>query len=351
MENVKGVDSQSVAIGVLNRMVEKKYVYHASGDLSHSFVYGFYFFAVNPNPKVRPTTAYNGNLETFRNDWVEVEIQVEDDKASKNKHGMSMSSGSSDLDMIEATAAAAAELPEFLSATMEKFVERQTRNQELAKKTFYKSMTFDPDQSNRSDRTEWGHLRYQRHYDPCSAFDFAVQWSVSSGAIISELVLGWARKAQQYGISLIPVPNDPFALPITKKSDPVRGPIFIELDTDCLMGDKEVNLFEDYPQRTWDQRLLLFREAIAQRFGFVNSRVDNSQQPSSSRFSTDHQYIHCTGNMFLLIPTRMEMSTGIQVKLKKIRETGKNKYCFLGYESSTVDLREASRGHEERVVE
>ena len=40
---------------------------------------------------------------------------------------------------------------------------------------------------------------------------------------------GWARKSQQSGFSLIPVPHDPFALPITKNSDPVRGPIFVEL--------------------------------------------------------------------------------------------------------------------------
>eukprot|EP00088_Acartia_fossae_P040789 TRINITY_DN4251_c0_g1_i14.p1 TRINITY_DN4251_c0_g1~~TRINITY_DN4251_c0_g1_i14.p1 ORF type:complete len:151 (-),score=21.84 TRINITY_DN4251_c0_g1_i14:461-913(-) len=33
---------------------------------------------------------------------------------------------------------------------------------------------------------------------------------------------------------------------------------------------------------------------------------------SSLTFSTTHQYIHCTGNMFVLIPTTLQMSTGIQ---------------------------------------
>ena len=115
------------------------------------------------------------------------------------------------------------------------------------------------------------------------------------------------------GTSLIPVPSDPFALPDTKNSDPVRGPILIELDTDCLLEENHSALFEAFPESTWEQRLFLFREAIAQRYGFVNSTTDRTQQPSSATFSTYHQYIHCTGNMFLLIPTQLQKLTGIQV--------------------------------------
>ena len=66
-------------------------------------------------------------------------------------------------------------------------------------------------------------------YDPQSAFELTLQWSVATGSIITDLIHGWARKSQQSGFSLIPVPHDPFALPITKNSDPVRGPIFVEL--------------------------------------------------------------------------------------------------------------------------
>jgi hypothetical protein len=56
-------------------------------------------------------------------------------------------------------------------------------------------------------------------------------------------VLGWARKAQACGLHMVPIPADPFALPFSIKSDPLRGPIFIPLDTEVLMGDKSY-LFE-----------------------------------------------------------------------------------------------------------
>ena len=64
----------------------------------------------------------------------------------------------------------------------------------------------------------------------------------------------------------MPVPSDPFALPITLNSDPVRGPIFIELDTDCLLDDTSLcNIFEKFPEKSREQRLFLFREEIAHR--------------------------------------------------------------------------------------
>ena len=86
------------------------------------------------------------------------------------------------------------------------------------------------------------------------------------GAIISELLHNWAVKSQKFGFSLMPVPSDPFALPITLNSDPVRGPIFIELDTDCLLDDTNLsNIFEKFPEKSREQRLFLFREEIAHR--------------------------------------------------------------------------------------
>ena len=38
--------------------------------------------------------------------------------------------------------------------------------------------------------------------------------------------------------------------------------------------------------------------------------IDQEQQPSSAKFSTYHQYVHCTGNMFLLIPTQLQELKG-----------------------------------------
>ena len=40
--------------------------------------------------------------------------------------------------------------------------------------------------------------------------------------------------------------------------------------------------------------------------------TDPHLQMSSATFSTHHQYIPCTGNCFILIPTQLELVSGIQ---------------------------------------
>lgn len=57
-------------------------------------------------------------------------------------------------------------------------------------------------------------------------------------------VQGWARKAGACGFHLIPVPIDPFALPWTPSSDPLRGPIFVPLNLSCLIDDTTRTLFQ-----------------------------------------------------------------------------------------------------------
>lgn len=42
---------------------------------------------------------------------------------------------------------------------------------------------------------------------------------------------------------MVPIPADPLALPFTLKSDPLRGPIYIPLNAEPLLGDKSA-LFE-----------------------------------------------------------------------------------------------------------
>lgn len=82
--------------------------------------------------------------------------------------------------------------------------------------------------------------------------------------------------------------------------------------------DVEDSIFEPFEKNTWENRTFLFQEEIAKRFGFVATNIgsSSSKQPSLSSsttlFSTDHQYIHCTGNMFLLIPTQLHSQVGLQ---------------------------------------
>lgn len=108
----------------------------------------------------------------------------------------------------------------------------------------------------------------------------------------------WARKAGLTGLHLVPIPSDPFALPFSSKSDPLRSPIYISLNFDALPLEATEQLLSS------ENQLLEFRLEILIRFGFVpflGGLKENQKQ-----------YVHASGAVFVLIPNPSGKS-----KLKK----------------------------------
>lgn len=122
----------------------------------------------------------------------------------------------------------------------------------------YKSCNLEMDISNKSDRIEWGHLRYQSVLYHDASLEFIFQWVVCTGPLVAELLQNWLRKAQNCGVNLVPIPCDPFALPMSHKADPLRAPIFVPLNLAALSSDGQ-SFLNNYPQNSWPQRLLLFQ--------------------------------------------------------------------------------------------
>jgi len=131
----------------------------------------------------------------------------------------------------------------------------ETRYSEMLQ---YKTSNLEMDISNKSDRIEWGHLRYQSVWYPDSSLEFIFQWSVCTGPLVAELVQNWLRKAQNCGVCLVPIPCDPFALPMSHKADPLRAPIFVPLNLSSLDVDGK-SFLSDFPVESWPQRILLFQ--------------------------------------------------------------------------------------------
>lgn len=52
----------------------------------------------------------------------------------------------------------------------------------------YKHTHLDIDINNKSDRIEWGHLRYQSIYKVDHSYELVAQWVASSGSIVADLV-------------------------------------------------------------------------------------------------------------------------------------------------------------------
>ena len=125
----------------------------------------------------------------------------------------------------------------------------------------------------------------------------------------------------------MPIPADPLAEPFVDKSDPLRGPILIPLDIECLKQHR-INLFDEFKKETWPERILLFQDAIVRRFGFMSGNCET--KTGSNDISIDWQYVHVTGNMFILVPSPCH---GLRSTLRRLgcRDNGSGSYSNSRY--------------------
>ncbi|KAK9687602.1 Vacuolar membrane-associated protein Iml1 [Popillia japonica] len=285
--HMEGVTTTEKAIKIFTTMQRDKLICHASGDITKPFVQGFFlYYIVYQNDKERIQQCCD--LTAFQNDWMEVEV----------KEPLNCSTSTSPSVPNNANTDPEEGVPHFLRDEINPY----SQVDEFSESTF-RRMLFDIDSTNKSDRVEWGHVRYQTTFRPDQAYELVVEWLVASGSIVSELLHQWARKVQAYGLQMVPIPNDPLALPYSDKSDPLRGPIFVPLNIDCL--DPNSILFKEFRGDTYTERLFLLQEAILYRFGFIPCLTE---APSKEATSQEYQYIHCTGTVFILISSPISKS-------------------------------------------
>ncbi|XP_017880902.1 GATOR complex protein DEPDC5 isoform X2 [Ceratina calcarata] len=312
--HIEGGVSVEKAINVMNGMIQDKLICHASGDFSKPFILGFYLYhIVQDKENQRAGDYYSplGDLQSFENEWVEVEIKAPKGWCEPTSPA-SFPPITNPITILNNETVDESNVPSFLRDDL---IALDSAECQVPP---YKHTHLDIDINNRSDRIEWGHLRYQSVYKVDHSYELVMQWVASSGSIVAELIFVWQRKAQMFGIQMVPIPSDLLALPFTLKSDPLRGPIFITLNMECLTANKQ-HLFEEFQEETHAQRLFLFQEAIVQRFGFVPCLIESTE--------SDHQYVHMTGNAFILIhPTTSTKSRPRTATNIVRRNTGQKGY-------------------------
>ncbi|XP_045519612.1 GATOR complex protein Iml1 isoform X2 [Pieris brassicae] len=280
----------------MEKLLQEKMICHASGDTLKRYVVGYYMYHILPQKKDKEMPDYVkplGDLQSFENEWMEVEVLGPRSPILRTESNTGAIDISGSSPVIDDSG-----IPAFLCDHIDPNY-MQLGNDDMP---LYKNTHLDIDVNNKSDRIEWGHARYQATFRPDQAYEMCIQWAVASGNIVSDLIFGWARKAQSCRLQMVPIPADPLALPFTEKSDPLRGPIYVPLNEEPLLRGKTA-LFQGFSEEEWPERLFLFQEAIVGRFGFIKCTVESTSHAAGVG---DHLYVHVTGNMFILIPTTVK---------------------------------------------
>ncbi|XP_049553989.1 GATOR complex protein DEPDC5 isoform X9 [Orcinus orca] len=299
VNNVDGVQTQAMAIDIMQKMLEEQLITHASGEVWRTFIYGFYFYKIvmDREPErvaVQQPTAWHttavDDFASFQRKWFEVAFVAEELLHSEipafllpwlPSRPASYASRHSSFSRSFGGRSQAAAL---LAATVPE----------------QRTVTLDVDVNNRTDRLEWCSCYYHGNFSLNAAFEIKLHWMAVTAAVLFEMVQGWHRKATSCGFLLVPVLEGPFALPSYLYGDPLRAQLFIPLNISCLLKEGSEHLFDSFEPETYWDRMHLFQEAIAHRFGFVQDKY------SASAFNfpaeTKPQYIHVTGTVFLQLP-------------------------------------------------
>ncbi|XP_052847203.1 GATOR complex protein Iml1 isoform X8 [Drosophila gunungcola] len=289
---------------LLEAMRKERMICHASGDWKKPVVPGFvFYYVVQQDKNAKDYAPPLSDYSAFVNEWLEIEFQ-----------------GCSFLWYDEPLTTP---VPNFLRDSPAP----QSWTETCSNKRVYRQSHLEIDVNQKSDRMEWGHVKHHTVLQPGFAFEIVVEWVTSSGPIVADLIGGWMRKANQFNF-LVSVPADPMAEPFTKKSDPLRGPIFIPLCTTFLPNGAA--LFDEFPEESRSDRMLFLQEAILAKFGFLPCVLEKKYSVGKD-LPKEYQYVHCTGNMFALIRCA---TNNYQVESPILQEANVTR-CVYGHTNNT----------------
>ncbi|XP_016972623.1 GATOR complex protein Iml1 isoform X2 [Drosophila rhopaloa] len=289
---------------LLEAMRKERMICHASGDWKKPVVPGFvFYYVVQQDKNAKDYAPPLSDYSAFVNEWLEIEFQ-----------------GCSFLWHDEPLTTP---VPNFLRDSPAP----QSWTETCSNKRVYRQSHLEIDVNQKSDRMEWGHVKHHTVLQPGFAFEIVVEWVTSSGPIVADLIGGWMRKANQFNF-LVSVPADPMAEPFTKKSDPLRGPIFIPLCTTFLPNG--TTLFDEFPEESRSDRMLFLQEAILAKFGFLPCVLEKKYSVGKD-LPKEYQYVHCTGNMFALIRCA---TNNYQVESPILQEANVTR-CVYGHTNNT----------------
>ncbi|BFZ18365.1 hypothetical protein BsWGS_21405 [Bradybaena similaris] len=367
-QNVAGVESSFHAVELMQRLMDEQIVLHASGNPGHKFILGFYLYYIphrlvnKPVQPVEPVNNSTTHLNTpganynclFQNEWCEVavlpvESSEHDENAENSVEGEATSRATF---YVQDTAQRRSDtISEDNDWRIETGQNKHSVGQQSAT-LLHKYTNVEVDPQKKSDRKEFAIARYHAYYSPKCAFEIQLQWMVATGCILGDLVYAYARRASSCGFHLIPVPCDPFALPYTDNSDPLRDPIFVSLNMEALGSD----LFRDCSDERRQEVLYMIQDAIVKRFGFLPASVqvpDSAVMPEDVK-NLNHQYVHCTVGMFILIPVSTPACSSSSLKPTPASLSGAHNVVeTAGHSKSYSDLHRlyiSRQGRPESVV-
>lgn len=332
-----GIENLAQGLALMQSLLEKQYICHSSGNQDHEFVFGFLLYFIVNKEAASGCENSIGNLpiyhnSLFQNEWLEVAIACEEEGLCTPSYpGYTLPANT--LNTLSVS--------QHSSMSCYTVIERTGEQ----KNHIYKCCSVDVDPNKKSDRVEWAQASYGACFNPMCTFELEIRWMVASGPVLGELIYSWARKTQTWGFHLLPVPLDPFALPVWSQSDPLRGPFCIHIDLSSVENLATTGCLQGMDFAATSRKILQFQSAIVKIFGFITIQVQYDD-PLTPWFDLDiEQYVHSSGGMFVLISdTENLKKLGSRHRVNR-NQTAEN---YVNYLAHLVNCSEKQSQHRTR---
>lgn len=168
-----------------------------------------------------------------------------------------------------------------------------------------RSILIDVDPSRRSDRAEVAFLHFDLTHNPANGFNFQIHWLGSTARFIEDLVQGWTRAVERYGLRLIEAPIN--QIKDVSMHNPFQAPLPISLALHPPPASVYANLLPQHLSATY-----LFEYALLRKFGFILDQeasdryrnvnkdvtIEYRSRPNHFDFS---QFVHRSGVAFVQV--------------------------------------------------
>ncbi|KAI2597443.1 DEP domain containing 5, GATOR1 subcomplex subunit [Homo sapiens] len=189
VNHVEGIQTQAMAIDIMQKMLEEQLITHASGEAWRTFIYGFYFYKIVTDKEPdrvamqQPATTWHtagvDDFASFQRKWFEVAFVAEELVHSEipafllpwlPSRPASYASRHSSFSRSFGGRSQAAAL---LAATVPE----------------QRTVTLDVDVNNRTDRLEWCSCYYHGNFSLNAAFEIKLHWMAVTAAVLFEMFI------------------------------------------------------------------------------------------------------------------------------------------------------------------
>lgn len=199
IQSIENITNEEKALNLFTKLLENRLICHASGQQDYPFKYGFFlYYIVVKGQKLIDDRV---DLEMYKREWFEVEIS----NSTINNSNQQPTTPVPEQPQKKPLGLKNPLPKLFTPAGSHKKIEPNANNKQTTRGTDYYKSVLDTDfgPKSKSNRAEWLHIKYQQTYNPTQAFELVLEWMVSTGNQIAEIVQNWARRSTGISLSLM----------------------------------------------------------------------------------------------------------------------------------------------------